>query len=209
MLKLLLPRDGGFFNLFRDISDLLVAAANEFASLLKAEGVARDQHTQRIKELEHKADSITHKTMTELHKTFITPIDREDIHVLIKRLDDILDFMDAAAQRVSLYDIGKAPADLVKMAEINILSCEHVKTAVAGLSNLKEPDALTKACVEINRLENEADTTLRSAVAKLFREEQDIRQLIKLKEIYELLETVSDRCEDVANVVESILIEYS
>ena len=111
MLKLLLPRDGGFFNLFRDISDLLVVAANEFSSLLKAEGPAREIHTQRIKQLEHNADSITHKTMTELHKTFITPIDREDIHVLIKRLDDIMDFMDAAAQRVSLYDIGKAPVD--------------------------------------------------------------------------------------------------
>ena len=209
MLKLLLPRDGGFFNLFRDISDLLVAAANEFSALLKADGAARELHTQRIKDLEHKADSITHKTMTELHRTFITPIDREDIHVLIKRLDDILDFMDAAAQRVSLYDIGKAPADLVKMAEINILSCEHVKTAVGALNNLKNTDVINKACVEINRLENEADTTLRSAVAKLFREEQDIRQLIKLKEIYELLETVSDRCEDVANVVESIVIEYS
>lgn len=187
----------------------MVAAANEFSLLLKTEGSARDVHTQRIKQLEHDADSITHKTMTELHKTFITPIDREDIHVLIKRLDDILDFMDAAAQRVSLYDIGKAPADLLKMAEINITSCELVKTAVAGLSNLKNSAVINKACVEINRLENEADTTLRAAVAKLFREEQDIRQLIKLKEIYELLETVSDRCEDVANVVESIVIEYS
>lgn len=209
MLKLLLPRDGGFFNLFRDISDLLVAAASEFTALLKAEGPAREVHNVRIKLLEHNADAITHKTMTELHRTFITPIDREDIHVLIKRLDDIIDFMDAAAQRIFLYDIGKAPAELVKMAEINVKACEHVKIAVAGLSNLKNTDELTKSCAEINRLENEADAILRAAVATLFREEQDIRQLIKLKEIYELLETVSDRCEDVANVIEGIVIEYS
>jgi predicted phosphate transport protein (TIGR00153 family) len=209
VLKLLLPRDGGFFNLFRDISDLLVAAANEFSALLKADGSVRELHTQRIKDLEHKADSITHQTMTELHKTFITPIDREDIHRLIKRLDDIMDFMDAAAQRVALYDIGPAPEDLVRLADINTASCELVKVAVAGLSNLKNTDELTKACVEINRLENEADTTLRIAVAKLFKEEQDVRQLIKLKEIYELLETVSDRCEDVATVIDSIVIEYS
>jgi predicted phosphate transport protein (TIGR00153 family) len=209
MFRLILPREHGFFDLFRDISNLICEATREF-QLLLAEGTASAEvHSKKIKDLEHQGDNITHQTMTALHKTFITPIDREDIHELIKRLDDILDFLDAAAQRFVLYKVGEAPDDMRKMAEINNASAELVKQAVSGLSNLKASEQMMKHCVEINRLENEADTVLRGAVAKLFSDEADIRKLIKLKEIYELLETVSDRCEDVANVIESIVIEYS
>ncbi len=209
MLRSFIPQEVGFFNLFQDISNLICDAAKEFNLLLNAPATQREAHVQRIKDLEHKADGVTHTTMTLLHKTFITPLDREDIHALIKSLDDIMDFMDAAAQRVVLYKIDVCTPEMLKFGEINLASVEGVRKAVGQLQNLKNSKDLLATCVDINRLENEADTNLRSGVAKLFTDESDIRLLIKLKEIYELLETVSDRCEDVANVVESIVIEYS
>jgi hypothetical protein len=208
MLGRLFPKEYDFFGLFTAAADLIVEAARTLEQLFKddasGEAVAR-----QIKDLEHRADEITHQTMTLLHSTFITPIDRQDIHDLIKRLDDIMDFIDAAASRIVMYEIGKAPPELVRLARINTDCAQLVKQAVSGLSNLKNPEELHRLCVEINRLENEADQLLRSAVAKLFREESDIKLLIKLKEVFELMESVSDRCEDVANVVESIVLEYA
>ena len=209
MLKLLLPKEASFFVYFRELAALIVEAALEFQRLLAAPRSERATHCQKIKQLEHSADEVTHKTMTRLHATFITPLEREDIHQLVKRLDDIIDFLDAAAQRIELYDVGDIPEPMVKMAAINSASAEKVKGAMAMLSDLGKANGLLDACVDINRLENEADAILRSAVAGLFKHEVDVRQLIKLKEIYELLETVSDRCEDVANVIESIVIEHS
>lgn len=204
----ILPKEFGFFNLFNESAALMVEAAAEFKRLLNNPDGMVD-HARTIKELEHKADEVTHKTMTMLHRTFITPLDREDIHDLIKRLDDILDFLDASAQRLVLYDVRIIPPEMHKLAEITADSINCVQRAVGRLRDVKHPEELMKLCVDINRLENDADQVLRAAVAKLFREEQDLRTLIKLKEIYELLETVTDRCEDVANVIESIVLEYA
>ena len=208
MLGRLFPKEFDFFRLFNDSAELIVQAANLFPEMFK-NPASSELIARQIKDLEHKADEVTHQTMTLLHKTFITPIDRQDIHDLIKRLDDIIDFMDAAASRVVIYDIGPTPPELVKLAQINCECTQLVKLAVAGLSNLKRPAELHRVCVEINRLENDADQVLRAAVGKLFKEETDVKRLIKLKEIYELMETVTDRCEDVANVVESIVLEYA
>lgn len=207
MLGRLFPKEFDFFRLFNDSAALISEAGHEFKKMLAADD--GNLHSRRITDLESKADSITHETMVLLHKTFITPIERQDIHDLIKRLDDIMDFMDAAAQRVIMYEIGKIPEDLKRLAHVNAECADLVKDAIAGLSNLKNADGIKKVCIEINRLENDADVILRSAVAKLFKEENDVKRLIKLKEIYELMETVSDRCEDVANVVESIVLEYA
>nr|ALS89102.1 CorA-like Mg2+ transporter protein [uncultured bacterium] len=208
MLGRILPQEHGFFDLFKESADYAVAAMQEFRRMVEfpkeLEGRAR-----AIKEFEHRADEVTHKTMLLLHRTFITPLDREDIHALIKSLDDILDFIDASAQRLHLYDVREIPEGMVRMAEVTVESVELVRKAVRLLTNLKNTEDLQKICVEINRLENQADQVLRAEVAKLFRDEQDLRTLIKLKEIYELLETVSDRCEDVANVIESIVLEYA
>lgn len=203
-----LPQEMGFFALFNESGDHLVAAVIEFKRLLD-NPQEMESRSRTIKELEHKADDVTHRTMMLLHRTFITPLDREDIHALIKTMDDILDFIDAAAQRLYLYEVRHIPESMHRMAEITIESVQLVKKLVGLLTNLKQTDELLKTCVEINRLENDADLVLRSSVAQLFREEQDLRLLIKLKEIYELLETVTDRCEDVANVVESIVLEYA
>ena len=203
------PREEGFFEHFKAISERICDAALEFQNLLTKAPDDRAESCMRIKNLEHQADEITHRTMNLLHQTFITPLDREDIHELIKRLDDVIDYLDASAQRIALYKIGPVEPEMIKMAEINVASANLVRDAVARLSDLKNSEKLLEICVGINRLENEADTTLRAAVARLFSDEADIRRLIKLKEIYELLETVTDRCEDVANVIESIIIEYS
>lgn len=203
-----LPREENFFALFRAIADQIVAGSLEFKKMVEDIGNAAT-HCATIKDIEHKGDEITHNTVALLHKTFITPMDREDIHLLISRLDDILDFIDAAAQRISLYGIKKAPPEMSAMAQICVEAAEKIRTAVNGLQDLSSPGEIEKCCVEINRLENEADQVLRSGVAKLFRDEPDTRELIKQKEILELLETVTDRCEDVANVIDGMVLEYA
>lgn len=203
-----MPREGKFFELFQEISELIVKAASEFTALL-SDLENSEMHSRNIKAIEHEADEVTHKTIALLHSVFITPIDREDIHQLIKKLDDIIDFIDAASQRIYLFDLKQIPQEGKSLAAVCVKSAEHVRAAVKLLNNLKQENLITKECVEINRLENEADQILRAAIAKLFREEPDIRTLIKLKEIYELLETVTDHCEDVANIIEGIVLEYA
>lgn len=208
MLGRLLPQEMGFFELFKESGDHMVAAMREFQRMLEYPN-EMESRSRQIKELEHKADDVTHRTMVLLHRTFITPLDREDIHTLIKTMDDILDFIDASAQRLFLYEVRRIPAEMVKLADLTFDSVELVRKAVQLLTNLKNGSEILKICVEINQLENQADNVLRDAVAQLFRDESDLKLLIKLKEIYELLETVTDRCEDVANVIESIVLEYA
>ena len=208
MFGALKPRESRFFELFSEIGVLIMAAAQEFSVLIGDLNRA-ELHSQNIKDIEHKADEVTHRTIELLHKVFITPLDRDDIHQLIKKLDDVVDFIDAAAQRIFLYGVVKVTPEAQALAKVCVQSAERIQKAIQGLNNLKDQDAILKECVEINRLENEADQLLRTGIAKLFREESDIKQLIKLKEVYELLETVTDRCEDVANIIEGIVLEYA
>ncbi len=208
MLGSILTQDRKFFDLFNAIGDLIVEAATEFRAMLQDLSHA-EKHARQIKDLEHKADEVTHRTVELLHKTFITPLDREDIHQLISRLDDVIDFIDAAASRLHLYEITESNDIFKALGETVLQAALVIQKIVRELPNVsKQGASIVKSCVEINRLENDADHALRSGVAKLFKEEQDIRQLIKLKEVYELLETVTDRCEDVANIIESIVVEY-
>ncbi|MGK5089343.1 DUF47 family protein [Bdellovibrionota bacterium FG-2] len=208
MFGRLIPREGKFFDLFRQSAKLIVEGAKEFRELLDDLPNA-ESRTRKIKAIEHQADDVTHTTVELLHKTFITPLDREDIHQLISRMDDILDFIEAASERILLYGITEAPPMAIDLATICVHSAENIQQAINELENLKNRSDIIRHCVEINRLENEADQVLRMAMARLFKEETDTRQLIKYKEIYEILETVTDRCEDVANIVEGIVLEYS
>lgn len=208
MLGKFIKKEDRFFKLFNNSADLIVEGARELKHLV-VDIQKSEIYSRNIKDIEHKADQNTHKTVSLLHKTFITPLDREDIHKLITNLDDILDFLDASASRIFIYGVNKTNSDLKIMADICLQVAEKVKSAVNQLENLKNPEEIIKICIDINRLENEADNALRSAVAKLFKEETDIKELVKLKEIYELLETVTDRCEDVANIIEGIVLEYS
>ena len=208
MFGRLLPREGRFFDLFKESADQIVLAAIEFRAMM--DDMAHvESRSRKIKAHEKKADEITHRTVELLHTTFITPLDREDIHQLISGMDDILDYIEAASERIYLYGITHPTPECKELADICVASSEAVKRAVQSLDNLKHPEIILQSCVDINRLENDADHILRVAMAKLFREEADVRQLIKLKEIYEILETVTDRCEDVANIIEGIVLEYA
>jgi len=206
MLRRLLPREEDFFGLFEQHAALTVEGAREMQRLLGGGQNARVL-AARIKEIEHETDVITHACVEKLHKTFITPFDRDDIHTLITRMDDILDLTEDVAQSVYLYDLQTITPEAKKLAEICVTCSEKVRDAIGLLPNMENAPKIRVVCTEIDRLESEADHVMRAAMAKLFRDEPDVRQVIKLKAIYELLESVTDRCEDVANVIEGIVVE--
>jgi predicted phosphate transport protein (TIGR00153 family) len=166
-----------------------------------------ENRTHAVESIEKQADKITYATVDLLHKTFITPIDRDDIHKLITRMDDILDMMEDAAQTISLYDLHAVTPEAKRLAELCLACCEKVQGAVGMLHNMDNAQKIIALCEEIDRLESDADHVMRAAMSKLFRDEPDVRNLIKMKAIYEILETVTDRCEDVANIIEGIIVE--
>jgi hypothetical protein len=208
MLGRLMPREGKFFDLFNAHAERIVEGARELSAMMNRFDDL-ESHAQRIDGAERAADKITHETITLLHRTFITPFDREQIHGLITAMDDILDLIQDVAESVVLYDVQETTPEAKQLAEICQFSCDRVKQAVALLTNLKDPQAILKSCEEIDRLESDADRVMRGAVSKLFREESDLKQVMKLRVIYDLLESITDRCEDVANVIEGIVIENS
>ena len=208
MFARLLPHEGRFFDYFSQHADLILEGATELKGMMDDLGQA-ERHAHNIKTVETKADSVVSQTIQLLHQTFITPIDREEIHQLITRMDDILDLMEDVSQSVFLYDIRRIPDEAKRLAEICVACAEKAKAAVQLLDNMRNAEAIMKLCSEIDRLETDADQVLRAALAKLFRHEPDTREVIKLKEIYEHLEMVTDKCEDVANIIQGIVIENS
>ena len=207
-----MPQEGKFFDLFNAHAEQIVAGGRELAALMNQIGetvITADAHAHSIDLIETRADKITHETITLLHRTFITPFDRDSSHQLISRMDDILDMIQDIAESLVLYDIRKVSQEARQLADICLSCCERVRSVVALLSNMENAHAILKTCEEIDQLESSADHVMRSAISKLFREEPDVRQVIKLKIIYELLEVVTDRCEDVANIVEGIVLENS
>ncbi len=207
MFNRLMPREGRFFDLFNAHAGHMINGARELVELLKSGNSEFAEHARRIDEAERAADKITHDTMTLLHKTFITPLAREDIHGLITCMDDVLDLIQDVTESIVLYDVSVIPDDARRLAEIDRMCCDRVKAAVALLSDMKNAEAILKTCEEIDRLESDADRVMRSAMSALFRGEPDVRQVVKLRIIYDLLERVSDRCEDVANIIEGIVLE--
>jgi uncharacterized protein len=208
MFARLMPHEGRFFSYFVEHAALILEGAVELKAMMD-DMRETESRARNIKTIETKADTVTHDTIQLLHKTFITPIDRDEIHLLITRMDDILDLMEDVSQSVFLYDIRKIPDEAKRLAEICVTCAEKVKAAVSLLHNMANAEKIMKICAEIDRHETDADQVLRAAMAKLFRHEPDTRELIKLKEIYEHLETVTDKCEDVANIIEGIVIENS
>ena len=208
MFGRLMPREGRFFDLFNEHAEQIVLASRELAALM-ASGEDRERRTYNIESYEKRADKITRSTIELLHKTFITPLDRDDIHQLISKMDDILDLIEDSAQLMFLYDVQDLTPEAKKLAEICVACSEKVQTAVRLLANMDHAAEILSVCTEIDRLESEADHVMRSAIARLFRDEPDVRELIKLRSVYEHLETVTDRCEDVANIIQGIVIENS
>jgi predicted phosphate transport protein (TIGR00153 family) len=206
MFGRLMPTEGKFFEYFIQHGELCVKGGKEMVALM-TNFDDLEHRVHAIESIEKQADKITYAALDLLHKTFITPLDRDDIHKLITRMDDILDLMEDAAQTVSLYDIKAITPEAKRLAELCQTSCEKVLAAVSLLHNMNNAREILNICSEIDKLESDADHVMRAAMSKLFRDEPDVRNLIKLKAIYEILETVTDRCEDVANIVEGIIVE--
>lgn len=208
MFGRLLPREGRFFEFFKEHAELVVQGSRELAALM-ASGDDLERRAHNIESIEKRADKITRATIELLHRTFITPIDREDIHQLITKMDDILDLLEDSAQVMFLYAVRHPTPEARKLADICVACCEKVKSAVVLLPSMENAAEILAICAEMDRLESEADHVMRAAIARLFRDEPDVRELIKLRSIYEHLETVTDRCEDVTNIIQTIVLDNS
>jgi predicted phosphate transport protein (TIGR00153 family) len=212
MFSRLMPREAKFFDLFNAHADLVVKGGRQLVVLVHDLGKGPEvlaQHVQAIDEIESAADKITHETIALLHTSFNTPLDRDEIHQLIMRMDDILDLIQDFAEAMHLYDIRQLTPEARQLSDIVASSCERVKSAVILLNKMDNAPAMLKLCREIDQLESDADRAMRTGITKLFRDDVDVRLLIKMKGIYELLESVTDRCEDVANIIEGIILENS
>jgi hypothetical protein len=210
----LLPREGNFFELFNDHGKHIADGARAFMAMVQnySDETLRAKYGAEVDHAEKQADRITAEVNRLLHKTFITPIDREQIHGLINAMDDILDLLQDSCEVMSLYDLKSVSEDVIRLGEISVKCCDRVQHVVSLLPKLSQAsvaEAALKTCEEIDRLESDADRVMRSAMSKLFRDNIEVRELIKLKAVYEHLESISDRCEDVANIVEGIVLENS
>ena len=210
VLKFFLPKDRIFYSLFEQVATTLVEMGGVFKSALQQQDLSeRDAMLRKLEKLEQKNDETTHMIFIELGRNFITPLDREDIHYLATSLDDIADYIWGAAKRIVNFQITDEYNTLPAFAEIISKSIAAINICVYGLRDRKDLRAITSACVSVNSLENDADDLLDSTMMKLFSSNITAVELIKQKDIYQMLETVTDKCEDAANVVESIIIKYS
>lgn len=203
LLTRLLPRERSFFTMFTEVTTNIEAGARALADLF-ADYHDVEKKARSLKDHEHRGDQLTHAIIKKLDQTFITPFDREDIHELASKLDDVLDLIDAVSTRLVIYRIDKLRPGAVELADILVRATGEIHAAV---SHLEKQDGILDHCVEINRLENESDTAVRAAIARLFQEEKDPVEIIKWKEILEVLEIASDKCEDVANILETVVLK--
>jgi predicted phosphate transport protein (TIGR00153 family) len=209
-MKIFQPKDRIFYSLFEEVVDTVY----EMSELLKKLIIERDRDKRfailsEIENAEHKNDDITHRIYTELGRTFITPFDREDIHFLATALDDVADYIYASAKRMTFYNITNDDEGIIKLANLISFGVQELKTAVRGLRNMRDLQAMTTALVKINSIENQADDIYDLSVERLFDLEQDIKMLIKKREVYHAMETATDKCEDAGNAIETIIIKYS
>ncbi|PHX82080.1 MAG: phosphate transport regulator [Flavobacteriales bacterium] len=209
ILQYLLPKDRKFFPLFKQATENLVKGSKLLVELVNAPVEKRRELIKEIEHVEHTGDNITHMIFNELGRNFITPFDREDIHALTSSIDDVLDLIQGSAKRIELYKVTVISDPMVLLSDIILKGAIELNVAVVNLEGMKRIDEIKAACVRINSLENNADDVFNLAIAKLFDEEKDAIQLIKTKEILQALETATDKCEDAANVIESIIIKYA
>ncbi len=212
MFGKLMPKEGKYFDHFNDHAALISRGGKllkELISALSNQNGDVARLADEIDSVERQADKVTHETLAQLHKSFITPFDRDEIHQLISGMDDILDIIQDVAESVALYDIQRVPQEAVALAEVTERCCTHITNVVKLLDSMQNGPHILTICHEIDDLESDADRMHRELMSKLFREEPDVREVIKLKQIYELMESVSDRCKDVAGTVEAIVLENS
>ena len=210
ILKIFLPKDKVFFSLFENVAETVIQMAAKLKEVVyEKEFDKRAALIQEIEDLEHVNDDYTHKIFTELGKNFITPFDREDIHYLASALDDICDYIYASAKKINFYKVNPDDIGFQKMADLILNSCSEVQKAVGELRDMKNLRKITDAMVLINSIENQADDVFDMSIEKLFETEPDAKEVIKKREIYQVMEIVTDKCEDAANVIESIIIKYA
>jgi predicted phosphate transport protein (TIGR00153 family) len=202
-LQRFMPHDGDFFVLFQKQAENIVAGARAFVSLLEHYTGVPEQ-VQSIKAIEHAGDEITHQIFRKLNQTFITPFDREDMHELCGTLDDVIDLIDAAASRFVLYRVTEVRPGTIELVKVLAAATQELNEAIHAMES---PDKALHRVIEINRLENESDRICRTLIAQLFEEEKNPVEIIKWKEIYEVIETAVDKCEDVSNVIESVILK--
>ena len=201
-----LPREQAFFDLFEESAQNLVKAASLLSELLsKWDNIA--ERVNEISSLEHEGDNITHRIIAHLNRTFVTPIDREDIAALASRMDDVVDFIEDAAVAMLIYEVDQPTPRAKELTDILARATAEVSSAIPCLRNRKQLRYIPELCIEINRLENEADVVLRSAMAELFKDHIDIADVIKWRHIYQQMESATDRCEDIADVLEGVMIK--
>jgi predicted phosphate transport protein (TIGR00153 family) len=202
----LLPREDEYFTLFSQITEKIQEASAVLVEMLHDERKSFEAHSKRIKDAEHACDELTHKVTTKLNKSFITPFDREDIFTLVVALDDVCDYVDAGSRAILMYDITEVTDHAKQLSKVIHGQTMEINSAV---SMLKKPDGLNQHIVEIHRLENEADDVYFRAIGELFHKSNNPITIIKWKELYEILENATDRCERVANIIESIILKHN
>jgi predicted phosphate transport protein (TIGR00153 family) len=208
MLEKLMPRSDEFFDDFEAQAEATVQGAKLLSALLD-DFTDVERKVSAIKAVEHHGDEIAHRAFERLHKQFITPFDRAEIHRLLGRIDDVLDLTDATAERLLLYEVGPVPQAARDLAKVLVPCTEKLQEAVRLLRTIKNPAEILAACRAIKTFESDADALGRAAIAALFKSGADALSIIKWKEIYDLMETATDRCEDVANVIEGVVLEHA
>jgi predicted phosphate transport protein (TIGR00153 family) len=204
----LFPREENFFDFFEQLANKIEQGGRLFLEMTENHDYSESKISQ-LKEIEHEADVITHTTYERMHKTFLTPLDREDIYALVNKMDSILDMIEATAVRIYLYKVKKPDDEIIKQAKILNEAITKVKFVIHALRDMKNAKAILDACVEINTLENAGDVVLRTIIAELFEKEKDAIELLKWKEIFERIEEAIDVCEDVSNIVEGIVLKHA
>jgi hypothetical protein len=209
-MKIFMPKDQIFYSLFEQVAET-VAKMGQVMKLVVTEPDydKRAALISQIEDLEHVNDDLTHKIFTELGRNFITPFDREDIHYLASALDDICDYIFASAKKINFYKVNPNDQGIQKMADLIEQGCEQIKNAVVELRNMKNMRQITDALVKVNSIENQADDIFDMSIELLFETEPDAKEVIKKREIYQVMEIVTDKCEDAGNVIESIIIKYA
>ncbi len=202
----LFPKEENFFDFFEELAAKIEEGSQFFLEMTQNQNYSASR-VSRLKEIEHEADGIAHKTYERMHKTFLTPLDREDIYALVNKMDDIMDAIEGTASRLHMYKVKKPDDEIIKQAEILFLAVKKIKVVVHGLRNMKNSQMILDGCVEIHTLENEGDVLLRATITDLFMKETDAVELLKWKEIFERLEQAIDLCESVSNIVGGIVLK--
>jgi len=209
-MKMFTPKDRVFYTLFEQVADTMGKMGRMLKEVVKEPDFDRRAGLiSQIEDLEHVNDDFTHQIFTELGRNFITPFDREDIHYLATSLDDVCDYIFATAKKINFYKVNPNDQGIQKMADLIEQGCEQIRTAVHELRNMRDMRKITEALVKVNSLENQADDIFDLSIERLFETEPDAKEVIKKREIYQVMEIVTDKCEDAANVIESIIIKYA